>query len=73
MPAERVVIGPSPYPGAIGIEAIGNYNNMIGRSQPASADLPAPADLLVLDGSPLASPSVASIREIRIPDHRSGN
>ena len=42
MPAERVVIGPSPYPGAIGTEAIGNYNNMLGRNQSASLGLPLP-------------------------------
>jgi hypothetical protein len=42
VPAERVVIGPSPYPGAIGTEAIGHYNNMLGRSQAASVSLPLP-------------------------------
>ena len=42
LPAERVVIGPSPYPGAIGTEAIGNYNNMLGRNQSAALGLPLP-------------------------------
>ena len=50
MPAERVVIGPSPYPGATGIEAINNYDNMH-RPQPGrSPDLPALADRIGLDG-----------------------
>jgi hypothetical protein len=31
--ADRVVVGPSPYPGAIGVEAINNYSNTIQRSQ----------------------------------------
>ncbi len=34
--ADRVVIGPSPYPGAMGVEAIGQYTNTIGRNQIAS-------------------------------------
>jgi hypothetical protein len=42
MPAERVVIGPSPYPGAIATEAVGNYNNMIFHSQSAALGLPLP-------------------------------
>jgi hypothetical protein len=42
MPAERVVIGPSTSPGAVGVEASGNYYNMIGRSQSASLGLPLP-------------------------------
>lgn len=42
MPADRVVIGPSPYPGAIGIEATSNYNNMIGRTQSAPVGFPLP-------------------------------
>jgi hypothetical protein len=35
-PTDRVVIGPSPYPGAMGVEAINNFNNTIGRSQSAA-------------------------------------
>ncbi len=31
--ADRVVVGPSPYPGEIGIEATNNFNNMVTRSQ----------------------------------------
>ena len=42
MPAERVLIGPSPYPGALGVEAINNYHNTIGRSQTAALTLPPP-------------------------------
>ncbi len=42
MPADRVLIGPSPYPGALGVEAINNYNNTIGRSQTAALTLPPP-------------------------------
>jgi hypothetical protein len=34
--AERVVIGPSPYPGGLGIEPVNFYNNMTIRSQMAS-------------------------------------
>ena len=33
--AERVVIGPSPYPGARGVEAANNYTNTVLRSQMA--------------------------------------
>jgi hypothetical protein len=42
LPAERVVIGPSPYPGGLGTEAIGNFNNMLGRSISASPVYPLP-------------------------------
>ena len=42
MPGERVVIGPSPYPGAMGVEAAGNFGNVIGRSQAAAVNLPLP-------------------------------
>ena len=31
--ADRVVIAPSPYPGAMGVEAAHNFGNTIGRSQ----------------------------------------
>ncbi len=41
-PADRVLIGPSPYPGAMGVEAINVYNNTIGRSQAASLSFPLP-------------------------------
>jgi hypothetical protein len=39
---ERVVIGPSPYPGASAIEAANNYNNLMGRAQNAAQGLPLP-------------------------------
>ena len=35
MPAERVVIGPSPYPGAMGLEAGNNFGNVVTRTQQA--------------------------------------
>jgi hypothetical protein len=41
-PAERVLIGPSRYPGAMGVEAINNYTNTIGRSQTAAVSFPLP-------------------------------
>jgi hypothetical protein len=41
-PADRVLIGPSPYPGGTGAEAINNYNNAIGRGQAASVTFPLP-------------------------------
>jgi hypothetical protein len=41
-PADRVLIGPPPYPGAMGVEAINNYNNTILRSQQASPTFPLP-------------------------------
>jgi hypothetical protein len=31
--AERVLVGPSPYPGEMGIESMNNFNNMVTRSQ----------------------------------------
>ena len=34
---ERVVIGPSPYPGMLGTDAANNYNVMIIRYQTAPA------------------------------------
>jgi hypothetical protein len=40
--ADRVVIGPSPYPGAMGIEAINNSGNTILRSQAPAASFPLP-------------------------------
>jgi hypothetical protein len=38
--ADRVVIGPSPYPGAMGIEAANNFGNLILRSQLAAPNFP---------------------------------
>lgn len=40
IPAERVVIGPSPYPGAFGTEAAGHFNNTIVRSEAAIRTYP---------------------------------
>ena len=40
---DRVVIAPSPYPGAVGIEAINNFNNTVGRSQTAATVIRAAA------------------------------
>ena len=42
MLAERVVIGPSPYPGAMGVDAANNITNTInrGRLRPATFPLP---------------------------------
>jgi hypothetical protein len=37
LPAERVVVGPSAYPGQMGTEAVNNQGNIISRSQAASA------------------------------------
>jgi hypothetical protein len=46
---DRVVIGPSPYPGALGVEAAGNYGNLIGRSQAAAVSFPlSPAESAAL-------------------------
>lgn len=42
MAEDRVVISPSPYPGAFGTIATNNYNNLILRSQAASAAYPPP-------------------------------
>ncbi len=39
---ERVVIGPSPYPGAFGTEAAGHFNNAIFRSEAAIQSYPLP-------------------------------
>jgi hypothetical protein len=38
--ADRVVIGPSPYPGAMGVEAVNNIGNTILRSHSAAAVFP---------------------------------
>ncbi len=38
--AQRVVIGPSPYPGALGVEAVNQYTNTISRNQAASRIFP---------------------------------
>ena len=40
--SERVLIGPSPYPGTMGIEAINNYTNTIARTQTAATNFPLP-------------------------------
>ncbi len=40
--ADRVVVGPSPYPGAIGVEAANNFNNMVTRSQMSAPVFPLP-------------------------------
>jgi hypothetical protein len=40
--AERVVIGPSPYPGAMGVEAAGQATNTIFRNQSGSQTFPLP-------------------------------
>lgn len=37
---ERVVIGPSPYPGAMGVESVNFYNNVWTRSAAAGASYP---------------------------------
>jgi len=37
---ERVVIGPSPYPGAMGVEAGNNFNTLVARSQQAPLAYP---------------------------------
>jgi len=38
--ASRVVIAPSPYPGAMGVEAVNNFTNTVGRGQAAAASFP---------------------------------
>jgi hypothetical protein len=40
MAAERVVIGPSPYPGAMAVEAGNNFSTILMRSQQAGATYP---------------------------------
>ena len=40
--ADRVVIGPSPYPGAMGVEAVNNNGNAILRNQGAASVFPLP-------------------------------
>ena len=40
--AERVVIAPSPYPGAMGIEAVNNFTTTVTRSQLAASSLALP-------------------------------
>jgi hypothetical protein len=37
---ERVVIGPSPYPGGMGVEAANNFSNLLVRSQQAALSYP---------------------------------
>jgi hypothetical protein len=43
--AERVVIAPSPYPGAMGVEAANNFTNVLGRSQMAAPSFPLPPNV----------------------------
>jgi hypothetical protein len=38
--ADRVVVGPSPYPGAMGIEASNNFTNTVTRSQMSAPVFP---------------------------------
>jgi hypothetical protein len=38
--AQRVVIGPSPYPGAMGVEAGQNFGTLLTRSQTAGVNYP---------------------------------
>jgi hypothetical protein len=38
--ADRVVIGPSPYPGAMGVDAVNNTGNLILRNQGAATVFP---------------------------------
>jgi hypothetical protein len=40
--AERVVIGPSPYPGAMGVEAASQATNTIFRNQSGAQTFPLP-------------------------------
>ena len=40
--ADRVVVAPSPYPGAMGIEALNNFNNTIARTQLAAPSFALP-------------------------------
>jgi hypothetical protein len=40
LPNERVVIGPSPYPGAMGVEAVGHNANILMRSNAAAQSFP---------------------------------
>jgi hypothetical protein len=40
--AERVLIGPSPYPGAMGIEAANNFTNTIVRTQSSAPNFTLP-------------------------------
>ena len=40
--ADRVVIAPSPYPGAMGVEAVNNFGNTIARSQMSAPAFPLP-------------------------------
>jgi hypothetical protein len=42
MPAERVVIGPSPYPGAMGVDAANNFTNAAIRNAVGPTPFPPP-------------------------------
>lgn len=50
MGPERVVIGPSPYPGALGVEATGLLGNQLNRNQGASASFPLPPNVSASSG-----------------------
>ena len=51
--ADRVVIGPSPYPGAMGVEAVNNNGNTILRNRRRRSDVPVAADRNGRHGSSL--------------------
>jgi hypothetical protein len=40
--ADRVVVGPSPFPGAMGVEAANNFNNTVIRGQMSAPTFPLP-------------------------------
>jgi hypothetical protein len=40
--SERVTIGPSPYPGAMGVEAVNNFSNTFTRNQAAASNFALP-------------------------------
>lgn len=40
--ANRVVVGPSPYPGALGVEAANNFTNLTTRGQMSAPTFPLP-------------------------------
>ncbi len=50
MGPERVVIGPSPYPGALGAEAIGVFGNQLQRNQGAGTSFPLPPNVSASSG-----------------------
>jgi hypothetical protein len=48
--ADRVVIGPSPYPGAMGVEAVNHHANTILRSAGAAPMYPLPPNVTANSG-----------------------